>query len=131
MKTVLIISDDQELAAALKAALWSDQFNLTVLASHEHVLEELIQLKPAMILVDFLLNNTNGGSLCHEIRACHELNQLPLILITDYPNVERFTGKFGCNAIIRKPIRVQELIDVIGAMLNDPAITPHRLHRAS
>ncbi|GAA4087238.1 response regulator [Mucilaginibacter panaciglaebae] len=130
MKSVLIISDDQDLATGLKTALWSNEFNFNILPSHDHVVEELIRIKPDLILIDFLLNNANGGSLCHEIRGHRDLHQLPLILLTNYP-IERFTAKFGCNAIVRKPVMMNDLIDTLSMMLEDTAVVPHVLERAS
>lgn len=131
MKSVLIISDDKELASAFKKASFSNQFNFSILPSQEYVVDKLIEFKPDLILIDFLLNNTNGGSLCHQIRGHRDLYPLPLILLTHYPNIERFITKFGCNAIIRKPVAAHELIDNLNKMLDDPAIAPRVLGKAS
>jgi len=131
MKSVLIISDDQDLVTALKTALWSDQFNFNILPSHEHVVEQLIQIKPDLILIDFLLNKANGGSLCHEIRGHRDLCRLPLILLTSYPNIERFTAKFGCNAVVRKPVMISDLINTLSLTLEGSAMAPHILEEAS
>ena len=131
MKSVLIISDDQELAANLKAALWSNRFSLRILRGNELVVEDLNQTKPDLILIDFLLNDANGGSLCHEIRGYHGLHHIPVILLSEYPDIERFTAKFGCNAIIRKPILAHELINTLTMMLQRPGISQQSFSKAS
>jgi len=131
MKSVLIITDDKELAIALKTDLCSNQFTFNTLPGNENVIEELIKFQPDLILIDFLLHNANGGSLCREIRGYYELQQLPLVLLTDYPNIERFMAKFSCNAIIRKPVMVQELANTLGRMLEHAAIAPFILEQAS
>jgi len=119
MENVLIISDDQELLEDLKGRLSSNDIMLYTLPGREDVLKDVAQINPSLLLIDFLLRRANGGTLCHQIRGHQELQHIPVILLTDYPNVERFTAKFGCNAIIRKPISAHELIKTLSIMLEN------------
>lgn len=131
MKKVLIISDDNELIEGLKHVLYSYDFCVQAIRGKEGLVTEIAPHKPDMILIDFLLKDINGGSLCHQVRLHPELADLPVILLSEYPDIERFTAKFGCNAILRKPLKAHELIDSLAVLLEQPALASNYLYEAS
>jgi DNA-binding response OmpR family regulator len=131
MKKVLIISDDNQLLEGLKNALFSHEFTLQALPGREGIVNELAVFKPDMVLIDFLLKDINGGSLCHQVRVHPELGNLPVILLSEYPDIERFTAKFGCNAVLRKPVMADELIDSLAILLEHPGLAPNYFYQAS
>lgn len=118
MKNVLIISDDNETIEKLQVSLVSDDFIIHTLPDRDDIVPELVNLQPDLVLIDFLLNSVNGGTLCHQIRSSEDTQYMPIVILSDYPNIEQYTAKFGCNAIIRKPVKKHELVDTLTVLLS-------------
>lgn len=131
MKKVVIISDDSQLLDGLKTVLFSHEFSVYTFAGSEETLNEIKGLKPDLVMIDFLLNNANGGTLCHQLRLRPALAHLPVILLSDYPEVERFTAKFGCNAVIEKPASATVLINLLPGLLANQQLMSRELSEAS
>ena len=130
MKKVLIISDEQQLLTSLEASSFSGDFSLHTLPGCEDTLGEITMMQQDLILVDFLLGSINGGALCHQIRGHEPIKHLPVILLSDYPNMQRFSAKFGCNLIVPKPVEPAQLIETFSAMLNKKEQQTNFLHKA-
>lgn len=63
-------------------------------------------LRPEMILLDIQLPGMNGYEIARTLRACPELEAIPLIAVTSYAMVgdrERAMAA-GCTGYIEKPI---------------------------
>jgi CheY-like chemotaxis protein len=81
------------------------------------LLKTLKKQKPDVLLIDFILNDDNGGGLCHQLKSDPELNDLPVILLSEYYAIDRLACKLGCNATLRKPINITQLAKVINGLL--------------
>lgn len=127
MKKILLISDDRELLAKLHEVLRGYEIELIVLPGHENTLNNLLLLKPDLILIDFLLQNANGGALCHQIRGLKELMHLPVILFTEQAGIERFGSKFGSDFILHKSSLVADMAEALLALAENPNLAPHAM----
>lgn len=109
MKTILILATNTAVLTSLKENL--SYFNFDIKTSNEPdlIFRAIIKYKPDLLLIDFILNEGNGGSVCHQVKCDLETRNLPVIMLSEY-NELPISIKSGCNACISKPVNLYELL---------------------
>ena len=114
--TILIIDDDHKLNELLKDYL--AQFKMTVLTA-EHPNEGLSLLRqqsPSLVILDLMLPEKDGFTVCREIR---KESSVPIIMLTargDLP--DRVAGlELGADDYLAKPFEPRELVARIQTVL--------------
>lgn len=115
MKNVLLVSTDPDLVRLIKTNSSCLNFNI-LLESSDDLLSKLRHIKPHMLIIDLILNENNGGGLCHQIKCDPELRYLPVILLSDYTNMEHLSAKFGCNVMLNKPLGISCLKAILDGL---------------
>jgi DNA-binding response OmpR family regulator len=114
--TVLIIDDDQTLCERLER--YFAQFDIRLIAAHTpDAGRELIESeKPELLLLDVMLPDTDGFTLCKEIRSRHSL---PIIMLTARGDVtDKVLGfEIGADDYMAKPFEARELVARIQVLL--------------
>ena len=116
-KRILVIDNDQDLLEAVETALISENFEVVTRLYVEDIISLVREVKPDLILIDYLLYGINGGELCHLIKSLPETSHLPVILFSGYPRIIQSLGTYECDAFISKPFELQDLIDTINSCL--------------
>lgn len=115
--TILVIEDDPAMIAGLKDNLEIEGYRLLTANSVRQGREAALQGKPDLILLDVMLPDGDGVSLCRDLRA-HGLQQ-PIIMLTargeETDKVQGFEG--GADDYIVKPFGLRELLARIHAQL--------------
>jgi CheY-like chemotaxis protein len=109
MSRILLISTDAVLSDVL-----SKQFSLLgyeILSSSEpeNLFKVISGFQPDLLIIDFILNEENGGALCHQVTSNPDTQLLPVVLLSDMSEVDRFSNKFGSDAVISKSSTPDEL----------------------
>lgn len=109
MKNVLIIDDDQDLTARLKD--YFAQFELTLLCAPRPSigLSMFAQHNIDVVLLDVMLPEQDGFSLCKELRA---KSNVPIIMLTARGELtDRVLGlEIGADDYLAKPFEPRELV---------------------
>ena len=120
--TILIIDDDRKLNELLTDYL--GQFQLTVFTA-EHPREGLSLLRqqsPNLVILDLMLPDQDGFTVCREIR---QESSVPIIMLTargDLP--DRVAGlELGADDYLAKPFEPRELVARIQTVLRRGAST--------
>lgn len=114
-KTILIVEDEPKLASLLTDYLLHENFNSYCLSDGLGVLEWVKRYSPDLILMDVMLPNLDGLTLCRKIR---EFSSVPLFLITArIAESDRLHGlELGADDYICKPYSPKEVVARIKAM---------------
>ena len=114
--TILIIDDDHKLNELLKNYL--AQFRMTVLtAEHPHDgLDLFHQQSPSLVILDLMLPERDGFSVCREIR---KTSRVPIIMLTARGELpDRVAGlELGADDYLAKPFEPRELVARIQSVL--------------
>jgi PleD family two-component response regulator len=97
----------------MQAELRCRHFEVTGLKSANNLFRELQIIKPDILIVDFILDELNGGSLCHQLKCNPNTRSLPVVILSDYTGMERFSAKFGCDNIIYKQADIYKMTDAL------------------
>lgn len=109
MKNVLIIDDDQDLTARLKDYFSQFELNLICAASPSIGLNLFAQHNVDVVLLDVMLPEQDGFSLCKELRA---KSNVPIIMLTARGELtDRVLGlEIGADDYLAKPFEPRELV---------------------
>lgn len=116
MTKILIIDDDLSLCTRIKR--YFNHHNLQLLISNTPTegIKKLISDKPDLLLLDVMLPEKDGFTLCQEIRLTH---QLPIIMLTARGKLsDKVLGlEIGADDYLPKPFEPRELVARIKALL--------------
>ena len=76
---ILIIEDDAAIRQELKLLLENALYQVTVLTEFHHVVEDILQIEPDLLLLDVNLPQQSGFEICKSIR---KTSDVPIIFLT-------------------------------------------------
>ncbi|MEN8199535.1 MAG: response regulator [Thermodesulfobacteriota bacterium] len=110
--SVLVVDDNPVNLLQLSAILHAENYTVIPCSSSEEALEYLKQQSPDIILLDVMIPDMDGFSLCRTIKQDTRFADIPLIFITSLSQQEDIVGGFnaGGNDYIVKPFNRHELL---------------------
>jgi DNA-binding response OmpR family regulator len=131
MKTVALIEDDADLLALLRYNIEKEGFRVVVSSTGKGAIELCRREKPAVLVLDIMLPDTDGIEICRRIRSHPDLARLPVIFLTARASEgDKILGlELGANDYMVKPFSVRELIARIRNQLRGQQ-SPERVLRA-
>jgi two-component system, OmpR family, response regulator len=129
MAQILIVDDDAEVRALLRAALEPEGFRVSEAASGAEMLAAINEDFPDLITLDLNLGGDDGLKHAREVRA---KSNVPIVMITGKGDtIDRVVGlEVGADDYIAKPFHVREVLARIRAVLRrytdqpEPAAQP-------
>jgi DNA-binding response OmpR family regulator len=123
-RRILVIEDEPDLVRGLRDALEFEGFEVLSSGLGREGVRLLRERGPDLVLLDLMLPDANGFSVCEEIRATHPL--VPVIMLTARSQeTDKIRGlEVGADDYVTKPFSIGELVARIKAIFR-------RLHRSS
>jgi two-component system alkaline phosphatase synthesis response regulator PhoP len=123
-KKILVVDDDPDLVDATCMILKSKKYDVVIAYDGVEGLEQAIKEKPDLIVLDVMMPQKDGYTLCKELKADPDLRRIPVLLLTavvSHISTTRFTQQMGMETeaddFIDKPVEPQVLVDRIEALL--------------
>lgn len=117
MNRILVLDDDQALLGVMKEILSLNGFDV-VTSDPTYEITELIRVhRPDLIIMDYLMNDVNGGELCSVIKSDLSTQHIPVILLSAYNRIIQSLGTYGCDLFVAKPIEFSTLVYQINNLL--------------
>jgi len=106
---ILIVEDDLKIAALLKDYLLAAGYQVSHEINGRLALEQLRLSQPDLILLDLMLPEVDGISICREVR---QFSQVPIIMLTArVEEVDRLLGlDTGADDYVCKPFSPREVV---------------------
>lgn len=103
---VLVIDDVALIRAMVRQSLADSGFDVVEAASAEEGIRLAEELRPDLVLLDVILPDRDGFTVCRELRAAVWGQHLPVVMITGLDDVESIQQAFdaGATDFITKPI---------------------------
>jgi two-component system, OmpR family, response regulator BaeR len=113
---ILIVEDDKKIADVLKDYFIKENFNVSISGTGEKVVGDVKNNMPDLILLDIMLPDKDGITICREIRS---FSDVPIIFVTaKVQDVDRLLGlELGADDYICKPFLPQEVVARVKAVI--------------
>lgn len=110
--TVLVVDDDPSVRMLVPNLLRSEGFLTLIAANGQEGVQQAIERKPDLILLDINMPEMNGLDACQALKAAPETAEIPVIFMTSLGNdVDRLKGfEVGGEDYVIKPLNHLELL---------------------
>ncbi|MGN6637713.1 MAG: response regulator, partial [Mucilaginibacter sp.] len=81
MKKVLLLDNDLDVLDIMQEVLSYEGFDVKCIERTDNIFPEIENYSPDVVVLDYLLGETNGGEICHQIKVNKNTSGLPVILI--------------------------------------------------
>jgi DNA-binding response OmpR family regulator len=128
---VLVVDDEDHILELARLYLSREGYQIETITDGAEVLARFGQLKPDLVVLDIMLPNVDGLTICREIR---KQSQVPIIMLTARDEVtDKVVGlELGADDYLTKPFHPQELVARAKALVRRSRLEPDqpRLVRA-
>jgi len=109
---ILVIDDDTDILYVVGIILRKNGFEAITLSSpSSNFVEEVIQIKPAVILLDVQLGGYDGRELGKQIKEVRKLAHIPVVLFSANNHFRHDIAAYLCDDFIEKPFAIDFFID--------------------
>ncbi len=116
MKKILIIEDDEKIRSELETFLNKNGYEAKAIVNFENTIEDALNERADLILLDINLPYADGEYICKEIR---KNSDVPIIMVTsrDSEIDELISLNYGADQYVTKPYNIQILLAKIAGLL--------------
>ncbi|MBN6362860.1 MULTISPECIES: two-component system response regulator BaeR [Providencia] len=113
---ILVVEDEPKLGQLLFDYLHAANYQPTLIARGDEVIDYVKQHQPALILLDLMLPGMDGISVCRELR---KFSDVPIIMVTaKTEEIDRLLGlEIGADDYICKPFSPREVVARVKTIL--------------
>jgi two-component system response regulator RstA len=121
--SILIVEDDEPLAAVIADFLRQHGFVVAVEARGDRARARIVAEKPSLLVLDLMLPGMDGLEVCRSVRADY---RGPILMLTGRGDeVDEIVGlELGADDYVAKPVRPRVLLARIRTLLRRPSATP-------
>ena len=116
MQKILIVEDDKKLSKELEKFLSQNGYEISRITSFENIINDILNSKCNMVLLDINLPGNNGEYICKEVR---KISEVPIVMITSVDSEldQLISLNYGADDYITKPFNIQILLAKIATIL--------------
>ncbi len=120
LNQILIVDDDKWFCQSVEKLLLKNGYKIDTVYSGKQAMNHLEITQPDIILLDIILPDIDGFSVCQHIKTQLHLKNIPILFVTSSDDREIVAKCFhvGAADYIGKPIREYELLARIELLLN-------------
>jgi two-component system phosphate regulon response regulator PhoB len=118
-KRLLVVEDDRAIAELLKHHFSKEGFTVTITPSGEEALVLVEEIKPALVVLDWMIEDVSGIEVCRQLRRRSAHANMPILMLTARGEEEdRIRGlETGADDFVTKPFSPKELVARAKAVL--------------
>jgi DNA-binding response OmpR family regulator len=118
-ETVLIVDDDAPIRESLRKVLQAEGYEVVLAADGQEGLDQFDSQQVDLLLLDLNLPEKNGWDLFERFSFINPF--LPIVIITGRNHQYELAVGAGVSALMEKPLDVPLLLQIIAALLAEPA----------
>jgi two-component system, OmpR family, phosphate regulon response regulator PhoB len=126
--TILVVEDEAALVTMLRYNLEKQGFRVEEAGDGDEALLRIVETKPDLVLLDWMLPSLSGIEVCRQIRRRSSTRDVPIIMLTARTEDQDMVRGLntGADDYIIKPFSTEALLARIRALLRRAAPAPDR-----
>ena len=114
--TILVVDDEKNIVQLARLYLTNDGFRVESAYDGKQALEKAKALKPDLVVLDIMMPEMDGLTVCKELR---KTSNVPVIILTARgDDIDRIVGlEIGADDYMAKPFNPRELVARVKAVL--------------
>lgn len=118
-KNILIVDDNEFFLKQQISYLDTEKFSILTAASGQEALEKINSSAPDLVLLDHIMQDMTGPKICRMLKADPKTANIPVIIVSsgEREASRKETSEAGCDGIIFKPIRREQLLSLVDEYL--------------
>jgi DNA-binding response OmpR family regulator len=116
-KRVLVIDNDEAILDMMKEALTDEKYVVQTSTTVHGIFDVIDQFNPALVLIDYILHDINGGEICAQIKKNSKTSHIPVIIFSGHSRVLKSLGTYGSDAIIEKPFDLADMLRTVESFI--------------
>jgi len=120
-KRILVVDDEDDIVSIVKVRLENAGYEVDCAYDGKEGLERIKTAKPDLAILDIMMPEINGSTLCGMLKYDARYKDLPVIILTAKgAQLDKEIGEtVGADAYIVKPFEAQELLDTVETLLRN------------
>ena len=112
---VLAVDDDPAVLRIIESQLTRHDFAVKTAANGEEALAILRESKPAVLILDVMMEGMSGYDLCHVVKRDRRLQDVPVIFLTSRGTPQDYKTGHDLGAVIymMKPLKAEKLVNIV------------------
>lgn len=117
--SILVIDDEPQITEIIDTFLTNSGFEVHVINAATEGLKLAKQLKPDVILLDIMMPEVDGYSLCNDLKNDNDTAGIPVVFLTGKDRNDDMGRSFkvGGDMFIKKPFSCERLLEILNIIL--------------
>ncbi len=118
-KKIMIIDDEADLCATIKAQLEANGFNVLAALSGQEGLDKVKDYKPDLVILDLMMPLMDGFEVCHRLKKDPQTSSIPVVVLTalEQDDAAKKVLSVGAEGYLVKPFEQDALLFTIREFL--------------
>ena len=117
MSNILVLDDSKSLLQMIKTIFQMHNYEVRTAATKSLLMAHIDIFKPDIILMDILLDGSDGREVCKELKTNDETKNIPVILLSGSHELLRGFKEYNADDIIEKPFEFEDVERKIKSVL--------------
>ena len=120
MKTkILVVDDEKDIQEIIKINLAAEGYDVKSCSSADEAREVMKSFRPDLLVLDIMMENTDGYEFCRELRLSPEFRAMPVMFLSaKAEEFDKVLGlELGGDDYMTKPFGLKELSSRVKALL--------------
>lgn len=124
LKSILVVDDAPDILFLVETVLQEAGYDVKCAENGYSALAQVQQQQPDLIVLDVMMPGMSGYGVIRQIRQHSEFSKIPILLMTACDSVMLSQqANDSADAIIYKPLELDELLVQVNELLNKDRIT--------
>ena len=121
MAHILIVDDSNFERKKFSMVLSQENHKLTFASSGEDGITMAHEIKPDLIIMDFVMPDVDGVQATDFLKSCSATKNIPILMVTSIRQKEEVIKaiKSGINDFMTKPFKPEQLIEKVNYLLKN------------